>query len=804
MFLALFVFEAIPLFLHQHMPKSLFMSHPRYCIRVSQYDPSLHNKLVCTTVHTIDADEATASRGMQTKSNTGSGKGSTGDQGKNAQGKNAPTQGQTLTFPFRDTEWCCTIRFDPIDGHPGCYDVKAHIKLKKGQAKHCNVGFECIFDNWSTNNYVLLPAAAYNGNRFESRRIAYSPKLFDPRDIGPAKAPIISDVPRLNISEGPSEIHDRSGAVTTPSIGFYAPATSEGFWLLTTQATRLGDYGYKITETRDRRRSVLSVSAPVVRELNQYHIADNQYPSTDHAPDWQEGDSVDMRISLFSFDCPNIQALFTCWNDIRHHLIPRPAPLMSVPFSSTFNIQMEKFNRDNWVEQHGYYSVGMREMFLQDWQTGWTGGMITTYPLLFHGDDVTRQRVLRNFDFLFPKGISPSGFFWDSGETSRGIFHWYGGDIRKPHTANWHLIRKSADALYYIIKQFKLMRAKGIPVKPGWEEGTWQVAEAFLNLWKTHGQFGQFVDARTGMIVVGGSTSAGIAPAALALTADYFKNPSYLSIAEEAAEYYYHQFVCNGLSMGGPGDALQNPDSESAYGLLESFALLFEHTGKKAWLDRAEAVACQFATWVMGYDYVFPEASTLGKLGVKTRGAVFANTQNKHGSPGICTHSGLALLRLFRATGKKKYLELLRDIARFIPQMLSHPKNPTEGMPIGWMTERVSTTDWFEGIGELMYGSTWAETALMLTATEIPAVYVIPDKDFAFAFDALEARLVDGEDKPSRLWLKNPSGETVTATIMAETAGERAKPLGENALLHCRQIHLQPGNEDLIDLQKTR
>ena len=32
---------------------------------------------------------------------------------------------------------------------------------------------------------------------------------------------VISDVPRLNVGDGPSEIQERSGAMSVPSIGFW-------------------------------------------------------------------------------------------------------------------------------------------------------------------------------------------------------------------------------------------------------------------------------------------------------------------------------------------------------------------------------------------------------------------------------------------------------------------------------------------------------------------------------------------------------------------------------------------------------
>ena len=110
----------------------------------------------------------------------------------------------------------------------------------------------------------------------------------------------------------------------------------------------------------------------------------------------------------------------------------------------------------------------------------------------------------------------------------------------------------------------------------------------------------------------------------------------------------YVDYVSKGITCGGPGDAMQNPDSESAYAMLESFAMLYEKTGDKKWLQYAREMAAQFSTWVMSYDYAYSDNCLFGMLTMKTTGAVFANTQNKHGSPGICTHSGLALLRFHR------------------------------------------------------------------------------------------------------------------------------------------------------------
>jgi len=700
---------------------------------------------------------------------------------------------------FMDGTWQvdyqATVPLDRPDG----LEVDFHFKLKKGSSPQTSVTIDFAFNNWSKSNYVLMPGATYNGNRFESRRIRYSPKLLDSRDIGPDVPMIISDVPRLNINDGPSRIQERSGSMSVPAIGFQSDSTKSGFWLLTHQSTKFGDTGIGIEESRDRKSAVISLTIPVVRENYQYFIADNQAASKDKAPDFKAGDEFTIRFRLYHFTSPHIQGLYDRFAEIRKDIVSNTKLKPFIPFSSCFSVQETKFNEQNWVDEYGYYSVGMRENFLQDWQIGWTGGMISTYPLLFAGSEISKQHVIRNFDWLFPNGICPAGFFWDSGEKGT---KWIGGDIRKPNARNWHLVRKSGDGLYYILKQFLLMKKENIQIKPEWEKGAKTVANAFVKLWDKWGQFGNFIDSQTGDVVVGGSTSGAIIPAALVMATEYFKNPEYQRVAQVSAEYYYDNFIQKGITCGGPGDAMQNPDSESSYAMLESFMLLYESTLDQKWLKMAEEMANQFTTWVMPYNYQFPASSALGKLGVQTIGIVGANTQNRHGAPGICTHSGIALWRLFRATGNIRYMNLLRDIAFVMPQYLSHPLHPIEKMKIGWMSERVSTTDWLEGIGELMYGSTWAETSLMLTYIELPGVYIQPDKSLVCVLDNIEAQIIQDKPKMLKINFTNPTQAMAVVRLFIESSGQAKIPLGENALWNGTTIKLKPGESRTMNFKK--
>lgn len=697
------------------------------------------------------------------------------------------------------SQWLVQLNARMVPGDKETAEGEVIFNCVSGSLSAASVSVALEFSQWSATNYVLLPGAAYDGNRFLSRRIPYSPKLYFVQDIGPVKPIIISDVPRLNIADGPSRIQERSGSLAVPAVGFRSTAAKRGFLLFTDQGNSLGDYGISVEENRQRDRAMICITAPVVRELHNYRICDLSAPSLDQPAAFKAGDEVRIGFRIHVFPAPTVQSLFDEFArlrkelvaDVREQSLRMGSSPCTLPFSACFALQEEKFNRENFVPEHGYYSVGPRTNFLQDWQIGWTGGMISTYPLLFAGGEQTRQNVLRNFDWLFPNGIAPSGLFWDCGANGT---QWIGGDIRKPHTANWHLIRKSGDGVFYILKQLALMERLGIAVKPAWRAGTLRVCDALASLWEKHGQFGQFVDSLTGEVRVGGSTSGAIVPAALALAATYFQRPEYLEVATQAAEKFYREFTVRGLSCGGPGDALQNLDSESWYALLESYAQLFDATGDRRWLERACETSRQFATWVVAYDFQFPPTSTFAKAGICTTGAVYANTQNKHAAPGICTYSGLGLLKLFRATGDRFHLELLHDIAHNLPQYLPHPLRPLGDAAPGRMCERVNLTDWEgpECIGETLNMSTWAETSLMLTTIEIPGLYVQPDKSLVVAFDNVLAEIVTDTAEELKVCLSNPTPASARVTIFAESSVEAQSPWPDNGLLGSHTVQLEP------------
>jgi hypothetical protein len=229
-------------------------------------------------------------------------------------------------------------------------------------------------------------------------------------------------------------------------------------------------------------------------------------------------------------------------------------------------------------------------------------------------------------------------------------------------------------------------------------------------------------------MMFGGTTSGASIISALVKAYGFFNDEKYLCVAKQAGEKYYNDFIAKGITYGGPGEALCAPDSESSYAMVEAMVLLYEATKSKIWLDYATDSLHLFSSWVMTYSYRFPKESEFARLNINTVGSVFANAQNKHSAPGICTASGDAIYKIYKYTKNEKYLELLYDIVSFIPQCVSTDartiyswdREPRQ-LNSGWICERVNTSDW-EGsnrIGEVFYGSCWCETSLLLTYSEI-------------------------------------------------------------------------------------
>ncbi|MCM3631249.1 hypothetical protein M3194_28505 [Paenibacillus glycanilyticus] len=704
--------------------------------------------------------------------------------------------------------WSVQVSIEGSIDHPDGQLLTAQFQ-SNGISDESAVALSFLWSGWSEHNYVLVPGAVYAGNRFEARELSYAPCWSRLEDGGPDVPNLITDVPRLSSQQGlPSAFHLLTGDAATPSIGIMDKASATGWLFVFEQGTTLGDSSIHVAENADRSAARISVQSPGVRPSMKYEMATTKVPSTDRGHDFKPGDAAQLSCRIYRFACPSVQTLFERFAEVRQKELPSAELARSLPFSAAWEIQERKYNEMNWNVELGYYAVGTIDMKHQDWQVGWVGGGMSSLALLLEGSEVSVHRALDTLRFLFGSQAE-SGFF--HGVCYKG--QWYGDEFNdapdRRHPEQWHILRKSADALYFIMKHLLVLKEihPDFVVPADWLEGTRRLADAFVRLWHKYGQFGQWVHTGTGDILIGGSAAGGIAPAGLALCGKYFKEDSYTSVAELAARHYYKQFTAQGITTGGPGEILQCPDSESAFALLESYMVLYETTGEPEWIPMAEEAALQAMTWCVSYDFRFPRGSTFEQLGIRTTGSVIANVQNKHSAPGICTLSGDSLLKLYRATGNKLYMELLREIAGNLPQYLSRADRPVRGwegwdMPPGYMSERVNMSDWEgkENVGEVIPYSCWCEVSLMLTYAELPGIYVDKTTGSVTVIDQVICVLEETEGSARPLRITNPTAFQAEIKLLAESEEEAALPLGPCGYLQWSRIKVEPGETVLVDL----
>lgn len=655
-------------------------------------------------------------------------------------------------------------------------------------------------ESWEEKNYVLIPAAVYNGNRFKSYKIAYPPYVDEQYGADPDMPTTITDVPRLNNEPGESKIQLTTGDAATPCMAYFSEHNKQAVYLLTKHKTRVGYSGLFIEENEARNKATLKISAPAVREEYKYSFADMETPSDDGGATFKAGENIELAFELHIKHCESVEEFYEYFSEIRENM--ETGILRNyMPLGEGFRLIEEQYNREHFEEENQYYRCGTQDVIYQYWQSGWVGGGINTYPLLCKGNPESYERALKTFDFVIDKVQHPSGWYYGiycKGKT-------LGDNFAATEKDEILLTRKNADMLYFLIKQYAFLKDNHKENIGKYEDSIKKCCNAFVRFWRKNGQFGQFIDIDKEEVLVGETASAGLAVGALALAYQILGNEEYLLVAEEAAAHYYEKFVSVGITNGGPGEIAQGPDSESAFALLESYITLYEITRTTKWLEIAKSMADQCMSWCVSYDFEFPKNSTFEKLDIKCKGSVFANVQNKHSAPGICTLSGNSLLRLYRATGEKKYIYLLRDIAHNITQYISTKERPIktlEGCYLneGYMNERVNMSDWEgkDAIGGVWNGANWPDVSCMLTYLEVPGIYMNKDTLELIVFDHVECEIID-EGKAIKV--TNPTKYDCQVNILAETEIMTAQVLPINYFNKYQRIALKAQETKVIDIE---
>jgi hypothetical protein len=693
--------------------------------------------------------------------------------------------------------------------------LEASLTLLEGSPEACSFGFELVLPDWSEADFVLLPGAVYAGNRFRCRPVGYSPR-YPEADARPDAATLTTDIPRLEIGPGKSRIQLLSGDLSAPMAGIWRPSTRTGCMLALRHPQVDGrDCLWEVEETEDRRTCAVRILAPGVRE-RRYSFRDGFIgfiESDDRGRVFRAGEQLTLRVRVQSFEARSVEALFArCfeWLQPEFGWDRARADSAELPISEGARLCAEKRARDDWRPSIGALATTDNPASPYQVQTGWCGGILAESALIARPEGWIVSRALDSLDTFLAKGQRETGFFFGKASRDGKWTEDFSADQIRTYTHRWTLTRRQADALWFLqaaLSRIEARLAGDVPdaalaermvaMRPRLEASICALAEALVGLWKHEGQLGHFIDTGARRVVVGGSASGALAPGAIAEASRRFDKPDWLAAAVEIGEFFYDRFTRLGYATGGPADAMQAPDSESTASLLESYTTLSEVTADSVWINRAMSAAHQLATWVMPYDYPYPPDSEFGRLGMPAAGSVFANAQNKHSAPGLCTHSGAGLLKLYRKTSDKRLLRLLADIARFLPWTVSRPDRPIRdpagrALPAGWINERVNTSDWDHNIGGVFHGSTWSEVSLLLSAAELPGVYVDLDTGFCMPLDHIEARLEAG----GMLVLRNPTRFEARVSWLAETGNDRrSRRFDAATALSLPHATLAPGEE---------
>ncbi len=601
-----------------------------------------------------------------------------------------------------------------------------------------------------------------------------------------------TDLPQLSPTAGaPSKIEVSACNATTPAICVYNRQTKRAFMVFTEQGIRQGegvvDNGFSIEESADRTRATLVVSAPGVRERKPEFIGFGASP--DHGIDWKAGDEVKLRLRVYDFVTPDISGLLEKFMTVRKSVTGVNQPRNLVPLSEVARLMTGRIDsRFHKGAEHQFYCPENAAWI----SFGWIGGLMDTFPMLALGDDLHLDRVTKTFDFAMPRAQGKAGYFYGALNHDGKVFGREGYDDH-PEIC---LTRKNGDVLFWMLKQFQLLKVQGraAAIKPQWEQSVKRLADAFVATWKQDGQWGNFVNVDTGAVAVYNTSGGVMAIGGLALAADYFHEPEYLKIARAAADFYYQRdFIKLGMTTGACADILQNADSETAAGFMTALMTLYEITNDASWLKKSRNLANLVGTWTVSYDYELPKNTELGALGAKFAGAVWASTQNKHGAPGICTSSGDALFKIYRATGDRRYAELLRDIVH------AHAEGIKGG---GEITERLTYCD-ADSRGSRGGGSTgWNELNGALMAVELPGIYVRTDRDEIYVFDHVEIKSVQRAANGITLEITNPTKFAARVAILAETGKQAKLPLGTTSFLKWPHLEIGAGATGTFRIEK--
>ncbi|MBQ6614254.1 MAG: hypothetical protein IIX18_02930, partial [Clostridia bacterium] len=129
----------------------------------------------------------------------------------------------------------------------------------------------------------------------------------------------------------------------------------------------------------------------------------------------------------------------------------------------------------------------------------------------------------------------------------------------------------------------------------------------------------------------------------------------YLDAAVRAFDFYYDELEREGFTTAGALDTY-SIDKESSSPLLRDAIELYEITGDRIYVERAEKIAWYLCTWMMHFTVKYPEDCLISKLGYDTFASTSVSTPHQ-ALDQYALRDVLSFLKLYEFTGFKQWRE---------------------------------------------------------------------------------------------------------------------------------------------------
>ena len=166
--------------------------------------------------------------------------------------------------------------------------------------------------------YIMIPACAYDGNRFDISYVRYAPYITDwemPRK--PNRPVVTTNIHHLYKNGADSRIDILSGETSSPMIGYWDSVKKEGHLYLADPSTPLGETGFSVRESPTNRICTFVISAPGIRSTKYTVCRSRRQDCGDRALDIKKDTEVTFGVSVVNFKAENIDEFFARAFDVR-------------------------------------------------------------------------------------------------------------------------------------------------------------------------------------------------------------------------------------------------------------------------------------------------------------------------------------------------------------------------------------------------------------------------------------------------------------------------------------------------------